>query len=114
MICSLKDIAIRALTSQNRTRMVFPGKGPIQDMVRFGFSFVESEDDMVSYIIAHPSRMKDILCGFSEAELNPENGALGRLWTAELICVRKMKGNQIVFANQSMGVVLVLDIQNNK
>jgi len=114
MIRSNKDIVVSVLTAPNRVRMAFPGDGAIQDHIQFGFSFVEFEDDLTAHVFAHPRRMKEILCGFSDAILDPEGEVLGRLWTADLISTKKLKENQIAFSNANLDVVLILDIPNNK
>ena len=110
MIYSGKDIAYTVTSSRNKTLLSFPGEGSIQDIVRFGFSYVETEDNFVAYVLAHPKRMKDVLCCFSESELNPSGEVLGHLWTAELIATKRLKENLLVFANPDLSVILFLEI----
>jgi hypothetical protein len=112
MMITVKDIAFDVANAKNKTYLSFPGPGTIRDVVSFGVSFVESEDHFVSYILAQPDLMKDILCGFPDSVLDPDAESLGRLLTARLIVTRKFKKNQIVFANEDWGVILVLDITN--
>ena len=81
-------------------------------MVQFGFSFVESEDHFVAWVVAHPKRMKDIICSISDSVLDPDKESIGSLWTAKLITSKKFNENQVIFANTEMNVVLFLDIPN--
>jgi hypothetical protein len=104
-----KDITVKVMSSE-RTRMSFPGQGTIRDFVQFGVSFVESEDHFVTYVLAHPNVMKNLLCEFQDSILDPDGEILGKLWTADLISTKKLKENQMIFSNQEMSVVLLLDI----
>jgi hypothetical protein len=106
------SISFDIVNSKRKIQLVFPGIGTIQDMIRFGFSYVESEDHFVAYILAHPIRMKAILIGFPDAILDPDTESIGNLWTAKLIATKRIKEDQIVFANSDLGVILALNIPN--
>lgn len=106
------DTIYGIVNSVGKTHLAFPGNGTIEDMTQFGFSFVEAEDNYVAYVLAHPTRMKDILCGLSDSVLDPDKEGIGHLWTAKLIATKKFKENTIVFSNLDMSVVLILEIPN--
>jgi hypothetical protein len=106
------SISFDIVNSKRKIQLVFPGIGTIQDMIRFGFSYVDSEDHFVAYILAHPIRMKAILIGFPDAILDPDTESIGNLWTAKLIATKRIKVDQIVFANSDLGVILALNIPN--
>jgi hypothetical protein len=110
MIYQIIDIAFDVINSKTKTCLSFPGVGTIQDIVRFGFSFVESEDHFVAYVLAHPDQMKQVLCGFPDAILDPDKESIGRLCTAKLITTKKLKKNQVGFSNGDLSVVLILDM----
>lgn len=105
---------VQSVLNASKTRMVFPELETMQDILQFGFSFVEMEDEFVAYIIAHPNTIKAILCKYPEAVLDPEGETIGKLWTADLALTKKLKENQIIFSNSRMSTVLLLDVPPNK
>jgi hypothetical protein len=104
----VSDLASAILGSSYKAVAEFPGKGTLRDMLNFGFSYVETEDNMVTHILAYPSVILKILRVMPEAELDPEGEVLGSLFTAKLLSSKKVKENRIVFANEQQTVVLVL------
>ena len=112
MIDTAIDTVYGIVNSIDKTRLIFPGNGTIEDMIQFGFSFIEAEDHYVAHLVAHPRRMKDILCGLSDSVLDPDSEGIGQLWTAKLIVSKKVKENTIMFSNSDMSMVLILDVPN--
>lgn len=105
------DIVFDALNSTNLMYATFPGKdGTIEDVINFGFSFVESQDNYVSYVITNSAIMKIIIGFIPESILEPTKKSLGKLWTSDLVLSSKIKENRIVFSNLDYSAVLVLSI----
>lgn len=83
--------------------------GSLSDALNFGFSYVESEDHMVSYLLASPKTVQRILREQDESVLDPDQESIGHLWTAKLLCSKKVQESRIIFANESLLTVLLLD-----
>jgi len=105
---SSSDITYGVLNSINLARMSFPGGDNIDDILNFGFSYIESEDNFVSYVIGNSKVMKRIFGEMPESILEPTKEHLGKLWTASLIFSKKVKDNHIIFSNLDYSTVLVL------
>jgi len=84
--------------------------GDMADALNFGFSYVESEDHMVAYVLASPSTVLDILRTVEESMLNPDQEIVGDLWTAKLLCSKKVPDSRIIFVNDFLSTALLLDL----
>lgn len=102
------------LTSKERVHADFPGDGRINDILNFGFSFIESQDHFVEYIVAHPLIIKEILKEIPESKLDPTTESIGKIWTADLLSSKKMRENRIAFSNGGSTAVLFLNINLDK
>lgn len=80
---------------RERLRFMFDDVG---DMLNFGFGYMESQDHVVSSVLASPAMMKRILAE-PDAVLEPTETQLGRIRTALLLVTPKLSDNQVVFAN---------------
>lgn len=106
--------AFEILQSADRAYADFPGDGSLNDKLSFGFSFIESHDHLVEYIIANSKMMQRILVEIPEAKLNPTQESLGQLWTADLLTSEKIKDNRVVFSNGGSTAVLFLETNPHK
>ena len=85
--------------------------GELNDALNFGFSYVESEDHMVSFVLVSPEMALRILREIPETTLDPDQEILGKLWTADLLCSRKVKEDRIMFANEPLSTALTLQLK---
>jgi hypothetical protein len=108
------ETAHRILNSQYRAHTSVPGGGTISDALNFGFSFVESQDHFVEYIVANAGMMQQILKEVSDAKLDPDDDKLGKLWTADLVVSRKVRDGHLVFSNGGHTAVLFLNTNPDK
>lgn len=108
------EIVFEILQSSARVNTDFPGQGDLNDMLNFGFSYVEHKDNYVSHIVTNPKMMKQIIATVSEATIDPRGQSIGRLWTADLIVSHKIKRNHIVFSNIDQTAVLDLNTHPNR
>lgn len=90
-------------------RVMADFSGNLSDALNFGFSYVESEDNMVAFLVASPNTVLKILREIDEAVLDPDDKALGTLWTAKILCSKKLPENRVIFANESLLTVLLID-----
>lgn len=104
----------RILNSAYRAYTEVPGGGSVADALNFGFSYVESQDHFVEYVVANPVMMHKILREVSDARLEPDDNKIGKLWTANLVVSRKVKNDRLVFSNGGHTAVLFLDTDPNK
>lgn len=104
----MSELEERILHSKNRAYADFPMEGNLNDMLNFGFSFVESQDHIVEYVVANPSMMTKIIKNVSDASIGPDNICIGKLWTAGLVVSKKVRDNQLVFSNGGHTAVLFL------
>ena len=96
--------------SDYKVSMDFPGQGNLYDVLSFGFSYVESEDHIVDYVVANSHTAKRIFSEISDSEVGfSPDGGIGRLWTAKLMLSNKLKDRHIVFSNSTLTVVLNLN-----
>jgi hypothetical protein len=101
------------LCSTKKTSMDFRGND-LYDALCFGFSYIESEDHVVNYIVANGNVMKKILAEVPEAILNPTQQALGELWTAKLLVSNKLNDKRIVFSNERFSAVININTNIDK
>ena len=106
----MNSITHQILNISDRAVVDFPSEESLGDALNFGFSFVESEDNMVAYVLVSPAMALRILREVKESTLNPNGEILGGLWTSNLIVSSKIRDNRIIFANHSLTVVLIMDL----
>lgn len=107
------EISHRILNSNYRAKATLPVVGTLNDALSFGFSFIESHDHFVEYVVAHPSLLKRIFAEISESELDPTSQSIGKLWTARMVASKKLKDDTLVFSNGGHTAVLFLNINPN-
>ncbi len=83
------------------------------DVMNYGFSYIESEDHIVEFIVANNRTMKQIFSEVEDSELKPEGEFIGDLWTAKLLLSQKLQDEQIIFSNNTFSVVINLDLDIN-
>ena len=94
----------------NAPRMHTEFSGDLREALNCGFSYGESEDHMVSYVLGSPVQILQIIRSIEETTLNLEQGFIGDLWTAKMLCSKKVPDNRVIFANESLLTILSLDI----
>ena len=102
------------LQSDYRVHADFPHRGTINDVLSFGFSFIESQDHIVEHVVANPYMTKQIIKEIDEFVLDPETESIGKIWTADLIVSNKLSDQRIVFSNNGHTAVLFLSVDPNK
>jgi len=83
----------------------------LEDALSYGFSYVETEDHFVSYLVTNGRVMRNIVREMHDVEINPEDESIGILWTSKLMVSNKLKDNQIIFSNESGSMTLLLTIK---
>jgi len=105
----MSDVVYKILGTSEKSYAKYPGASSLQDMINFGFSFVESEDHMVTSVVTNNEMMTRILRESEDAYVEFDGEALGTLLTAKLYVHGNIKGQRIIFANVDYTTVLVLD-----
>jgi len=105
----MNDIAGSIIYSKAKTCVNFKSDS-LRDTLNFGFSYVESKDHVVNYLVTNGTVMKKILASIPETVLCPSDEDLGELWTAKLLVSNKIKDSQILFSNGSMSIVINLNL----
>lgn len=80
------------------------------DVLGFGFSYIEHEDEVVTYVVMTPKIMKQAFVEVPDAKVTVCNGSIGQLWTAKLLVTDKIKDDHIYFSNEDHTKVLDLDV----
>ena len=109
----MKYVASDIIYSKAKVSLDFKGsdKG-LREALNFGFSYIESEDHIVQYVVANCTTMKSLLSDIAEARLYPEKETLGELWTAKLVVSDRLKDNQLIFSNSVFSAVINLNMNN--
>jgi len=84
----------------------------INEAMKFGFSYMESEDHIVHYIVANSNNMKKILGNVEDSKIKIEKDSIGELWTAKLLISDKLNDDHILFSNNIFSAVV--NLQTNK
>jgi len=103
------DLVFRLLNSKEAKRIEFPGEGDITDFLSFGFSYIEQEDTFVRYVLSNPLMIKRMLTEIPDSELDPDNIKIGKIWTADLLVSKKIRGQRVILSSGDLNTVLVLD-----
>ena len=104
----MKDTATDIIYSKARVSLPFKGR-TLKDAMDFGFSYIESEDHVVQYIVANPNVLKKIFGEVPDSKLKIEGDSIGELWTAKLLVYDKLMDSQILFSNNTFSVVINLN-----
>ena len=99
--------------SKTKINLHCRGVESLEDSLNYGFSYVEHQDHIVEYIVANKTLMKRIFGEVKDSTLNPENGAIGELWTAKLFLSNKLSDKEIFFSNSVFSVVINLNLNPN-
>jgi len=105
----MKDIATDIIYSKAKVSLDFKGSG-LREALNFGFSYIESEDHIVEYVVANCTTMKNIFGDVPEARLYPEKESIGELWTAKLHISDHLKDTEIIFSNNTFSAVINLNM----
>lgn len=108
------DVLADIFAFKDRATMDFPHEGNLNDVLSFGFSYVEHEDYMVAYVAARPDLMKQIFAQVPDSEIDMYEGYIGKLWTANLIVSDRVKKDHVMFSNADITVALDLNVNPNK
>ena len=106
---SVSDLISNIISSKAKVRLEFTGQ-TIRDALNFGFSYIESEDHVVQFVIANGAVLKKIFTEIPESILQPKKESLGYLWTANLLCSERLRDSQIVFSNNTFSAVINLNL----
>jgi hypothetical protein len=109
----MEKITAEIFYSKAKLQIDFKGN-TIEDTLNFGFSFIESEDHVVEYVLANSNVMKKIFSQIDDSMISTEGGALGYLWTAKLMLLNKLSDSQIFFSNSSFSAVINLNLNPDK
>lgn len=86
----------------------------VKEALNFGFSYIESQDHVVEFIVANPLIMKGIFKDVPDAKVIIDDTAIGELWTAKLFLSDKLKNNQILFSNSNFSAVINLNLNQGE
>jgi hypothetical protein len=106
------DLVSDIFYSRAKAKIEFNGK-TIRDALNFGFSYIESEDHVVEYIVVNAKVMKEIFIEIPDSVIRPNDLSIGELWTAKLLLSDKLSDSQILFSNNSFSAVINLNLNPN-
>lgn len=95
--------------SKAKVQIDFKGN-TITDALNFGFSYIESEDHVVEYVVANNRVTKKIFAEIPDSTVCVEDGTIGKLWTAKLLLSDKLSDSQILFSNNTFSAVINLNL----
>jgi regulator of extracellular matrix RemA (YlzA/DUF370 family) len=101
------------MCSSARECLTFNGL-ELKDAINFGFSYVGSNDRLVSYVVANSSLMKDILKTVPESVIKLEDGFLGEMWTAKLVVSDRLNGDRMLFSDDNYLSVIDLHLDRDR
>jgi hypothetical protein len=107
------NTAVEIYHSKAKVEIDFKGS-TLRDALNFGFSYIESEDHVVEYVVANSQNIKRIFAEVSDSVINPEADSIGEIWTAKLLLSKKLNNDQILFSNNSFSVVINLNLNPYK
>lgn len=110
----MTDLIFDIYGSKYRTCINFPGSGSLSDKLNFGFSFIESRDEIVSYVVAGPKLLKRIFIEIDDSFIGLRGDIIGVIWTADLIYSNKVREDQIIFSNENKTIVLFLNLNPDR
>lgn len=97
---------------RDRTLLHFKGER-LLDALNFGFSYIESEDHLVEYVAVNAHMAKRVLGEIQDSTVEPVQGFIGRLWTAQLLVSTWLKDDQILFSNTTFSAVVDVKLNPN-
>jgi hypothetical protein len=95
--------------SKARVRVEFKGE-TLKEALDFGFSYFDSEDHIVEYVVANAKILKRIFGEIGDSVLKPQNDSLGQLWTAKLLLSDRLNDSEIFFSNNTFSAVISLNL----
>ena len=98
--------------SKAKIQVEFKGE-TIKDALNFGFSYLESEDHIVEYVMANGKILKKILGEITDSVLKPQGNSMGELWTAKLLFSNKLDDSEIFFSNNTFSAVIHLNLNSD-
>jgi hypothetical protein len=107
------DLVSDIFYSRAKSKINFDGK-TLKDALNFGFSYIESEDHVVEYIVVNAKVMKKIFIAIPDSIIRPNEESIGELWTAKLLLSEKMPDSQILFSNNTFSAVINLNLNPNQ
>ena len=113
MTKTMKDIVLDILHSKTKEHISFKVDN-LLDALNFGFSYLDSVDHVVTYVITNSVNMKKIFAKIPDSVLRVDNESIGELWTAKLLVSDKLKDSQIVFSNNVFSAVIDVDLNPNQ
>ena len=101
--------------SRAKTRIDFKGDA-IKEAVNFGFSYIESKDHVVNYIVVNSKNLKSILVEVpdSKVKIGVDEGSIGELWTAKLLVSDKLLDSEVLFSNETFSAVINLNLNSKE
>jgi hypothetical protein len=105
----MRKIATDIFHSKAKIQIGFKGN-TIKDALNFGFSYIESEDHMVEYVVANNRVTKQIFAEIPDSIIDVKDGSIGKLWTAKLLLSDKLSDSQILFSNNTFSAVINLNL----
>ena len=98
--------------SKAKIKVLFKGNC-LRDALNCGFSYFESEDHIVEYVVANARVIKQILGEINDSVLKPEGDSLGELWTAKIVLSDKLTDSEIYFSNNTFSAVIDLNLNSD-
>jgi hypothetical protein len=106
---TMNDVVKDIMYSKVKEHLTFKVDN-LLDALNFGFSYLDSVDHVVTYVITNSRNMKKIFAEIPESVLRVDNESIGELWTAKLLVSDKLKNSQIVFSNNVFSAVINLNL----
>ena len=109
------DLVSDIISSKEKISMAMPNidARELNNVLVFGFSYVEHTDHFVSYIVTNPLMMKRLFMEMSDSEVGMGQGSVGNLWTAKLLVSKRVKQNHLLFSNDNFSAVLDLVVNTD-
>jgi hypothetical protein len=95
--------------SKAKIKVSFKGN-TLKDALDFGFSYFESEDHIVEFVVANARVIKKMFGEIADSALKPEGDTLGELWTAKLLLSDRLSDSEIFFSNNTFSMVIDLNL----
>jgi hypothetical protein len=110
----MDDVVWHVLSSKKSIAYYPRPEGEFEDILNFGFSFIEHEDHVPEYIIADPKMITRMIKEIDKFSLCADKPYIGELWTAKVYMTGKIKNTSLYFSNVDFSVVLNLHLNNIK
>lgn len=104
------EIVPDIIYSKIKTSLYCKGGETFEDILNYGFAYIEQQDCIVSYIVSNNHVMKRIFGEIPDSILKPRKHYIGDLWTAKLLLSNKLFDSQILFSDSAFSVVVNLNL----